>query len=139
MGACRGWDFGQDVGDGVGSGAGAAAAALVDALGDGEGMGLGTVVGALDIAASERRTAQATRPQKAVCARGCAATVGWCIMTSALEPMTITPAAAHGATYRARHVSRERRRSLILGSVVLGGSLAPLDPPVGIRPPPLDC
>ncbi len=38
--------------------------------------------------------------------------------------------------YRARHVSRECRRPPNGGSVALGGSLAPLDGPVRIRPPP---
>jgi hypothetical protein len=58
-------------------------------------------------------------------------------MTNALEaPMIISPAAAQGAMYRARHVSRECRRALTGGSVAFGGSFVPLDGPVGIRPPP---
>jgi hypothetical protein len=69
--------LGRGVGVGVGSGAGAAATAdRVDALGDGDGLELGAVVGILDGDASERRTAQETRPQKVVCARGCAAAAG---------------------------------------------------------------
>jgi hypothetical protein len=49
-------------------------------------------------------------------------------------PTTISPA-AHGAMYRARRLSREYGWPLGGDSVELDGSSAPLDGPVGIRPP----
>jgi len=126
----------------VGSGAGpAATAGRVEALGDGEGLELGVPelgvpVGALDVDASERTTAQVTRPQKTVCARGCPATGLWSTMNALVPPRTISPAAAQGAMYRPRQVSWECGRPLSGGSAVLDGSPAPLDDPVDIRSPP---
>jgi len=96
---------------------------------------LGGGVAALDADASERWTAQVTRPQKAVGARD--GPTGLCSMTNAPEPlMTMSPAAAHGARYRVRHVGRGNWRPLSGGSVALGGSLAPFDGPVDILPLP---
>jgi hypothetical protein len=137
----RGWVLGRGVGAGGGDGASAGAGPVVtgvgvEARGDGEGLERGSRIGggSLDADASERRTEQATRPQKAVGARGCL--TGWCSMTNApTAPRTISPAAAHGATYRARHVRRESGRPLGGGPVAPGGSFAPLAGPVDIRSP----
>jgi hypothetical protein len=138
----RGWVLGRGAGAGDGDGASAGAGPVVtgvgvEARGDGEGLERGSRIGcgSLDADASERRAAQVTRPQKAVGARGCR--TGWCSMTNALAtPRTISPAAAHGATYRARHMRRECGRPLGGGPVAPGGSFAPLAGPVDIRSSP---
>jgi hypothetical protein len=138
----RGWVLGRGVGAGGGDGASAGAGPVVtgvgvEARGDGEGLERGSRIGSgsLDADASERRAAQVTRPQNAVGARGCR--TGWCSMTTApATPRTISPAAAHGATYRARQVRRESGRPLSGGPVAPGGSFAPLAGPVDIRSPP---
>jgi hypothetical protein len=125
------------VGDGVGSGT-AAAGARDEALGRGEPVGVEGTVGPLDADTAALATAQVTRPQMAACARGCA-TGDLCMMTNALEPpMTISPAAAHGAMCRAYHGGLECRRRCS-DSVARGGSPAPLgDHPADIWPLPLD-
>jgi hypothetical protein len=67
---------GSGTGDGEGATAGAgpaATAAGVETRGDGDGLERGSRIGGgtLDADASDRRTAQVTRPQNAVWARGC--------------------------------------------------------------------
>ncbi len=129
---------------GAGSGADlAAAAARAVTRIEGATAGRGLAVGVLEADASDRRTAQATRPQKAVCARGwlTGLTGSRSRRNPPTPPRTSSPAAAHGATCRTRHMSGENGRprggSVELAALVgLGGSVAPLDGPVGIRLPP---
>jgi hypothetical protein len=139
VGRGRGRGLGRGLGDGVGSGGGAApvTAGTVGALGDGEALVVGSAVGVLDGDASERSTAQATSPHigAACAARGRAATGGLCITRNAPDPPTTISPAAHGATTRARHVGREPGRPPAGGSDAGDGSLAPLNGPVGMRPP----